>query len=104
MSNAIKYNEKGGKVMVSFGEIDDYLEIYFSDTGVGMYAEDIKRVFEKNYRAKGAEIIGGTGFGLYFVKLLMGAMEGEISATSQIGKGSVFTLKLRKGHKKPAIH
>lgn len=99
LSNAIKYNKKGGKVMIFFEEYDDYLEVYISDTGIGIAKGEIESIFEKDYRADGSEEICGSGFGLYLSKLLMTAMGGNITATSRVDSGSVFMLSFKKGLK-----
>lgn len=96
LSNAVKYNIKQGKIWVFTNETDDWMEISVKDTGYGIPEEELPKVFEKFYRAKGSEIAKGTGLGLYLVKLLMEAMGGNITAVSKEGVGSTFTVSFRK--------
>lgn len=99
LSNGIKYNNENGKVMIFFEEAGDFLEVYVSDTGVGIAAEELDRIFEKDYRACGSEKISGSGFGLYLSKLIMSAIGGKISVSSQKDGGTLFVLAFRKGVK-----
>lgn len=63
------------------------------DTGLGIDTVDIPHIFEKFYRSRSVDgHIDGTGIGLYIVKTLVNAMEGEIKAESTLGKGSKFAI------------
>lgn len=96
LSNSLKYTAAGGSVetRVSLGE--DAAEITVSDTGVGIGPEDLPRVFERFYRAdtSRARATGGTGIGLSIARAIVEAHGGSIRATSEPGKGSVFTIRL----------
>jgi two-component system phosphate regulon sensor histidine kinase PhoR len=66
------------------------------DTGIGIPPRDLPRIFERFYRVDKARSreLGGTGLGLSIVKHLAQAMHGSVRATSIVGKGSVFQVRL----------
>jgi two-component system phosphate regulon sensor histidine kinase PhoR len=97
MANAIKFNRPGGEVRV--GATDDgsgHVAITIADTGVGIPSEDVPRIFERFYRVDKARSrqVGGTGLGLSIVKHVVERMDGVVTVESQLGRGSVFTLRL----------
>lgn len=96
VSNAIKYNRRGGRVRIAFEETDSALDVSVRDEGYGLPADELPKIFGKFYRCAGSERIKGAGLGLYIVRLLTEAMEGNITVASTAGVGSVFTLSLRK--------
>jgi len=96
LSNAVKYNRTGGRVVVFVDAAPPGLvRITVTDTGNGIRAEDIDRVFEPFDRL-GAESTGveGTGVGLTLSKYLVERMGGAIEVRSQIGEGTTFTVDL----------
>jgi len=102
LSNAIKFTHKGGVVTVAAEQVDRHLRVSFADTGVGIAAEDVARLFDKYEQTRSRATRGekGTGLGLYITKQLVEMHGGEIHVQSEIGKGSVFTFTLpitRKG-------
>jgi two-component system phosphate regulon sensor histidine kinase PhoR len=95
--NAIKFNHEGGSVEISAVETElDWIEIRIADTGIGIPAHDLPRVFERFYRVDRARsrAVGGTGLGLSIVKNAVEGMGGKVSAESQVGKGSIFKVLL----------
>jgi two-component system sensor histidine kinase ChiS len=93
--NAIKFSEIG-VVEVSAAVVKDYLEITISDTGIGIQADKLDRIFEAFEQADGSigREYGGTGLGLAVTKQLVQLHGGEIWVVSQPGKGSQFTFTL----------
>jgi two-component system phosphate regulon sensor histidine kinase PhoR len=94
IDNAIKFNRDGGKVTVSAVFENRRAKVSVTDTGDGILPEHLPRIFERFYRAdrsRSAEI-GGTGLGLAIVKHLAKLSGGEVIATSELGRGSTFTL------------
>jgi signal transduction histidine kinase len=102
LSNAIKFTPKGGTVTVTAEQFDNHLRVSVADTGVGIAAEDVARLFDKYEQTRSRATRGekGTGLGLYITKQLVEMHGGEISVQSEPGKASTFTFTLpitRKG-------
>jgi two-component system phosphate regulon sensor histidine kinase PhoR len=95
IENAIKFNRQKGTVKVRF-EKADRDRIIVEDSGEGIPAQHVERLFERFYRADRARSReqGGIGLGLAIVKHLARAHGGEVTVTSQVGKGSTFTIEL----------
>jgi len=95
-ANAVKFNRPSGKVRVETRRNGSSIGILVSDTGMGIPSSDLPRIFERFYRVDKARSrqVGGTGLGLSIVKHIVERMNGQVSATSQLGKGSVFTITL----------
>jgi PAS domain S-box-containing protein len=96
LSNAVKYNREGGHVLVCSRALPGpRVEIEIADTGLGMTAEQLERLFQP-FNRLGRERLGveGTGIGLVIAKRLAELMGGSLLVHSQPGKGSVFTLTL----------
>lgn len=97
VDNAIKYTSSGGKITVKWGPAGNgQLSVSVQDTGPGIPAKDLPRIFERFYRVDKARsrLVGGTGLGLAIVKHLVQAMNGMIVASSEEGKGTTFTVTL----------
>ncbi|RMF43602.1 MAG: PAS domain-containing protein [Planctomycetota bacterium] len=96
LSNAVRYTSAGGCVRLQVGTENGELHIVVADTGQGIPAEEIDRIFERFYRAARdrAENPSGTGLGLAIVKHLTQELGGRILATSRVGHGSSFTVVL----------
>ncbi|MEZ6010424.1 MAG: ATP-binding protein [Hyphomonas sp.] len=99
VSNAIKFTEMGDVMVVVTCEPDGSgktrVIVHVSDTGVGIPAEKMERVFETFAQADGSTTrrFGGTGLGLPITRKLARMMGGDVTVVSQAGRGSVFTLK-----------
>ena len=95
LSNAIKFTEDGGiKVKVKFDS--KYATIIVSDSGVGISEEVGGRIFEKFYQGDTSHSSQGNGLGLALVKKVIDILGGEISVDSELGKGSTFTVKIKR--------
>ena len=96
--NAVNHTPDGGIVSVDAIAADGHVKISVSDTGIGIDPDDLARVFDRFYRTDDsrARDAGGSGLGLSIVRDLLSAMGGSISAESQPGRGSVFTVTLRR--------
>lgn len=96
MENAVKYNREGGAVNVSATLERGVAVIRVHDTGIGIPAEHLDRVFERFYRVdKGrSREQGGTGLGLSIVKHIVGLYGGDVRADSAPGVGTTFTVRL----------
>jgi two-component system, OmpR family, phosphate regulon sensor histidine kinase PhoR len=95
VDNAIKFNRENGIVKIVC-ERDECDVIRVSDTGEGIPAQHLDRLFERFYRVDRARSrnLGGTGLGLAIVKHLARAHGGDVSVTSRVGEGSEFTIRL----------
>ncbi len=96
LDNAIKYNHPGGRVTVRASAAPPACHIEVEDTGIGIPAEDLPRIFERFYRVDKARSrdTGGTGLGLSIVKHVAETHGGSVQVESQSGRGSRFTLTL----------
>jgi len=96
LDNALKYTLEGGFITVGARPVGDSVEIWVRDTGIGIPAEDLPRLFERFYRVDKARSreLGGTGLGLAIVKHLVHAQGGEVRVQSEAGKGSLFAFTL----------
>ncbi|MDY3027361.1 MAG: HAMP domain-containing sensor histidine kinase [Candidatus Faecivicinus sp.] len=96
IDNAIKYTPRGGSVQASLARSGKRAIIRVTDTGIGIPAADLPHVFDRFYRVDKARsrATGGTGLGLSIVKQIVMLHGGTITATSEEGKGSTFTIDL----------
>ncbi len=91
VSNAIKYNVRGGRVEIAIRQQDEALLIIVSDTGRGIPAEHLPYLFERFYRVPGNEKIEGSGLGLSIAQKIVQEHGGQIEVASQVGQGTTFT-------------
>jgi signal transduction histidine kinase len=96
IGNGVKYTPAGGQVQVKVARVDSSVEIKVADTGIGIPADELPRLWQEFFRARNAKQSGisGTGLGLSIVKQLVEQFGGTISAESVEGKGSTFTIIL----------
>lgn len=94
--NAFKYSRRGGSIDVKAGFSGGLFRFEVSDTGAGISAEHVKKVFEKYYRVEGQEKDSrkGSGFGLYFCRLAVEAHKGRIFINSVPGRGTSVLFEL----------
>ncbi|MGO1050302.1 ATP-binding protein [Crossiella sp. CA198] len=100
VSNALRYTQPGGEVVVT-GRVDEHeavLEV--ADTGIGIAAEDLPHVFDRFWRADKSRSrrTGGSGLGLTITRYLVEAHGGTIRVTSEVGRGSTFRVVLPVQH------
>jgi two-component system phosphate regulon sensor histidine kinase PhoR len=98
VDNAVKFSREGGSVRIEHESRSERDRISVTDTGDGISAEHIERIFERFYRVDRARSreMGGTGLGLAIVKHLARAHGGEATVHSTVGSGSTFTIELPK--------
>lgn len=98
ISNAIKYNIKGGRVDVNLTQEDKKIVVSVEDTGIGMKKEDTGKLFEDFVRIKSEQTknISGSGLGLSIVKKILDMYQADIVVESAPGKGSSFIVSFRE--------
>ena len=95
-SNAIKFTQDGGNISVELKTNGDYAVVQVSDTGCGISKEVGEHIFEKFYQGDPSHATQGNGLGLALVKRVIDITDGDISVSSEIGKGSAFAVTLKR--------
>jgi PAS domain S-box-containing protein len=98
VSNAIKFTPRGGRVTVRVAEEGDRVVLAVTDTGIGIAADEIEKLFERMYRSAEASRrhIQGTGLGLTIAKAIVEAHGGAIEVESELGAGTTFKVVLAR--------
>lgn len=94
LDNALKYTEPGGRVKISLGEEKLKAKLTIEDSGVGISADELPRIFQRFYRCDWSRSEYGNGLGLSLALAFVRAHHGDISVRSTPGKGSTFTVML----------
>ena len=94
LSNAVKYAPHSKKIKVIGWTEDDCACVTVKDYGLGIPKSDMPRLFEKFFRASTSTGIKGTGIGLFLIRTFVELHDGTITARSELGKGSAFTVRL----------
>jgi signal transduction histidine kinase len=106
LSNAIKYGQ-GRPISVEFGPVGPEdgsdVSIAVRDRGIGMSPDVLGRIFDRFERAVTDREYGGFGLGLWIARQVVQAMDGTITAESEPGRGSTFTVRLPRGARPPAV-
>jgi len=95
ISNAVKFTEPGGEIMLSLFKEKGFVVASVKDNGCGMDEQTALHIFDKFYQGDTSHAKEGNGLGLAMVKKVIGILGGEISVESQPGVGSTFTVKLK---------
>ena len=107
LGNAFKFTPAGGTVTLRVEETDSEVKITVKDTGPGIAADDLPRIFDRYYQAPPGEgrRVGGVGIGLALARNLVELHGGRLSVESELGQGAAFTLALPrgKGHISPEV-
>jgi signal transduction histidine kinase len=94
LSNAVKFTPDGGTVTATIARRGTVERLEVADTGVGIPADELDKLFDRFYRASTASAVAGTGLGLSIAKAIAEAHGGSISVASEIGVGTTFTVDL----------
>jgi signal transduction histidine kinase len=96
ISNAIKFTPAGGSVTVRAASAGDQLLVEVEDSGIGIPADELPRLFDRFYRARSAKTrnVAGTGLGLAIAKTIADAHDAQLRVTSELGRGTTFQLRL----------
>ncbi|MDG3007745.1 sensor histidine kinase [Paludisphaera mucosa] len=94
IGNALDHTGRGGSVRVAAEADDGSVEFAVTDTGEGIPADHLPRIFERFYRVPGSRVGGGVGLGLAIAREIVAAHSGHIEAASEPGRGSTFTVRL----------
>lgn len=103
LENAVKYSHPGAPIYVSAEAGFPFIAISVADRGLGIDLMEQSLIFDKFYRARNrSQSTSGTGMGLAICRVIAEMHGGSISVTSQLGKGSVFTVLLRSSGAEPS--
>ena len=94
LDNAIKYNRSGGTVDIEVVGDEETVNVFFSDSGIGISDQEKERIWERLYRGDRSRSRQGLGLGLNYVRAVVEAHQGIISVESSLNKGSIFKVKL----------
>lgn len=94
ISNAAKYSEEGKSILISTGLNEGQCYISITDEGIGIPVQDHQHLFDRFFRASNVENVKGTGLGLNIVSHYINLLGGKITFTSELRKGSTFTVTL----------
>ncbi len=98
VDNAIKFSPRGGNVTIRFSQRDDDVLAAVEDHGIGIKKENLPRIFDRFYHLEksGEDLFGGIGLGLAITRQVIEQHQGKLEVDSAPGKGSTFTLTLKK--------
>ena len=96
LSNAIKFTPKGGKIIVRSRANGSRAIVEVEDNGIGIASEELPRIFDRFHQVDGSSTrnFQGVGIGLALARELVEKHEGRLTAKSEVGKGTTFTIEL----------
>ncbi|WP_410512321.1 HAMP domain-containing sensor histidine kinase [Paenibacillus sp. BR2-3] len=94
LENAVKYTGQGGKIHLSAESNEMFTRLDISDTGIGIPEEDLHSIFKRFYRGQNAREAEGIGIGLFLAREIITTQGGYIKVTSELGKGTTFSVFL----------
>lgn len=96
ITNAVKYTNSGGSIVIAYEKVDNDISFEVRDTGIGVPPGEIDKLFSRFYRATNAQEqhVEGTGLGLYIAKQAVEKMGGSIAVNSTVGQGSTFMFRI----------
>jgi DNA-binding response OmpR family regulator len=94
LSNAVKFTPANGAINIGLEKVDNMLQISVADTGPGIPAHEIQKIFDRFYKSPHHRQAGGTGIGLAMCREFAQLMKGKVWAESELGEGSIFYLQI----------
>lgn len=94
LDNALKYTPRGGSVEVAASSLGHQVIITVTDTGIGIPAEELVKIWDRLYRGDKSRSQRGLGLGLSLVKAIVQAHQGQVEVSNEIGQGAQFVLHL----------
>jgi signal transduction histidine kinase len=96
LDNAVKFSPRGGNIRIDVTPTDDYLDIAFTDPGIGIESDFLPRVFNRfeHQDRRGEFLFEGIGLGLAIAQHLIESLGGRILVESEVNQGSIFTVRL----------
>jgi signal transduction histidine kinase len=97
VDNAIKFSPGGGQIEIRLRKDDNFVVIDVEDHGIGIEPANLSRVFDRFYRSEspGGKMFGGIGLGLAITNQVIKQHHGQLSVKSELGKGSIFSMRLK---------
>jgi two-component system heavy metal sensor histidine kinase CusS len=97
LTNALRFTPTGGNISVSLSRHNGTAEVTVADTGSGIATQHVPHVFDRFFRGDATRHSEGTGLGLSIVKSIMEIHKGEVKVESEVGRGTVITLRFPEG-------
>jgi signal transduction histidine kinase len=98
LSNAVKFTPSGGKVTLAARATEEQVVIAVQDTGIGIDADEMDKIFEEFYQVGASRTQEGTGLGLALTRRLVELHDGQLTVESEPGVGSTFTVTMPRRH------
>ncbi|MCB7489946.1 ATP-binding protein [Faecalibacillus faecis] len=96
LENCIKYSNKNTPITIQISKNTFFSKITITDQGIGIKKENYNNIFQRFYRAQEVQDEDGIGIGLYLTREILSREEGYITVQSEYGKGSTFTIYLKR--------
>lgn len=98
LENATKFTPEQGRIALTAAQDGDAIVITVSDTGPGIPAESVDRIFERFFQVRGGSVkLPGAGLGLFLVREMVTLHGGTVNVESKVGNGTTFTVRLPIG-------
>jgi K+-sensing histidine kinase KdpD len=96
LENAVKYTDEGGSIKINAASYEMFVRLDIADTGAGISPNEYTDIFKRFHRSSRTREEDGIGVGLYLTREILALQGGYIKVTSELGKGSLFSLYLPK--------
>jgi signal transduction histidine kinase len=103
LSNAVKYSDGRGEVVVECEEAEDCCIISIKDQGIGIPKEEIQKLNDGFYRASNTNGVSGNGLGLFIVRQFLEHLNGKLELVSELNLGTCATIRLPKKYEEKSI-